>query len=93
MAVPAIFAFYCAWVVAMLLRPFFVFVLACLLWNAPFTMLKMRMVADTFLYMVSGEREGGLGAKCSQTIETFSTPPLSILPRKSSNKPSNPRHP
>ena len=61
MAVPAIFAFYCAWVVAMLLRPFFVFVLACLLWNAPFTMLKMRMVADTFLYMVSGEREGGAG--------------------------------
>ncbi|GMH54407.1 hypothetical protein TrRE_jg3086 [Triparma retinervis] len=51
MAMPAIFAFYCAWVVAMLLRPFFVFVLACLLWNAPFTLLKLRMVADTFLYM------------------------------------------
>eukprot|EP00520_Triparma_pacifica_P015578 CAMPEP_0118652490 /NCGR_PEP_ID=MMETSP0785-20121206/11346_1 /TAXON_ID=91992 /ORGANISM="Bolidomonas pacifica, Strain CCMP 1866" /LENGTH=347 /DNA_ID=CAMNT_0006545011 /DNA_START=43 /DNA_END=1082 /DNA_ORIENTATION=- len=51
LALPAVFAFYIAWVIAMLLRPMFVFVLACLLWNAPFTILKMRMVADTFLYM------------------------------------------
>lgn len=35
----------------MLLRPLFVFILACLLWNAPFTVLKLRMVADTFMYM------------------------------------------
>jgi len=51
MALPALFTFYVAWVIAMLLRPLFVFILACLLWNAPFTVLKLRMVADTFMYM------------------------------------------
>jgi hypothetical protein len=50
-ALPLFFAFYIAWVIAMLLRPFVVVAIGCCLWNAPVAMLKAKMTAQGFLYM------------------------------------------
>ena len=51
-ALPALAAFYCMWVIAMVLRPVIILCLACLLWNAPYTIVKARMLWESVLYMV-----------------------------------------